>query len=663
MKQLSSTKFLFLLITIVFFSCRKNDIQITIPDNSNPDLVTKVTTIISGFVTNENDEAMSGAIVRVGSAFLNTDQFGYFEIKNVEVNETAATFNVSKNGYFKLTKTFMAKEGKSAFFRIKLTPKTSIGTIDATTGGDASLSNGTTISLPADGVKNASTGTSYTGAITVSAHYIDPTAADIAGIMPGDLRGLRTNGDLNVLDSYGMLEVELTGASGELLQIADGKKATLTMAIPSSLTATAPATIPLWYFDETTGLWKEEGLANKVGNQYVGEVAHFSTWNCDNPHPHVPYHCRLVYSNGSPASNVEVRLIEENYYGGGTNHGFTDENGEIFGGVQANSRVRMEVNGVAFSNCSLYYNATFSTTSASVDMGNVTVNAPVASAAHVSGILKNCDNSVVTNGRIIYFENNQYHLCYTNNNGEFSYNTSLCFTTPSVFYAQDLNSNTQATPVNFTLNPGNNVIAPISFCASNVTIITANDQVWMTRNLDVDHYRNGDPIPQVTDPAEWGSLTTGAWCYYGNDSINGVIYGKMYNWYAVTDPRGLAPQGWHVPSLSEWNKFFKNLDSNADTTISGIDNIVSWTLGDLLKSPTGWNSPNSGSSNSTGFSAMGGGWRDQAGGFISIQNDCAFWNSTISTDTYDIFLTVRDSHIGKNLWDKRSGFSVRCIKD
>jgi len=645
--------------SIIIFSCRKNDIQIIIPDNSNPDLVTKVTTTISGFVTDENDAAMQGAIVRVGSAFLTTDQFGYFEIKNVEVNETAATFNVSKVGYFKLTKTFMAKEGKSAFFRIKLTRKESIGTIDAASGGDVSLSNGTTISLPAYGVKNASTGVSYTGAITVSAHYIDPTAADIAGIMPGDLRGLRTNGDLNVLDSYGMLEVELTGASGELLQIADGKKATLTMAIPSSLTATAPATIPLWYFDETTGLWKEEGAANKVGNQYIGEVAHFSIWNCDNPHPHVPYHCRLVYSDGSPASNVEVKLIEENYYGGGTNHGFTDANGEIFGGVQANTRVRMEVNGVAFSNCSIYYNATFSTTGASVDMGNVTITRPVASAANVSGTLKNCDNSPVTNGRIIYFDNNQYHLCFTNINGEFSYNTSLCFTTPSVFYAQDLDSNTQATPVTFTLNPGNNVITPISFCASNVTTIT----LWMTSNLDVDHYQNGDPIPQVTDPAEWRSLTTGAWCYYGNDSVNGIIYGKLYNWYAVTDPRGLAPQGWHVPTLTEWNKFFKSLDLNADTTISGTDNIVSWTLGDLLKSPTGWNSPNSGSSNITGFSAMGGGWRDPSGGFTSIYNDCAFWNSTISTDTYDIFLTVRDSRVGKNLWDKKSGFSVRCIKD
>ena len=520
------TRNLFLIIisiSAVIFSCRKNDIQIIIPDNSNPDLVTKVTTTISGFVTNENDEAMSGAIVRVGSAFLNTDQFGYFEIKNVEVNETAATFNVSKVGYFKLTKTFMAKEGKSAFFRIKLTPKTPIGTIDAASGGDVSLSNGTTISLPADGVKNASTGVSYTGSITVSAHYIDPTAADIAGIMPGDLRGLRTNGDLNVLDSYGMLEVELTGASGELLQIADGKKATLTMAIPSSLTATAPATIPLWYFDETTGLWKEEGSANKVGNQYIGEVAHFSYWNCDNPHPHLPYHCRLVYSDGSPAANVEVVLSEMNYYGGGTNHGFTDENGEIFGGVQANAQVMMVVNGVSFSNCTIYYNNTFSTTSVPVDMGNIILNTSVASAAHVSGTLKNCDNSVITNGRIIYFENNQYHICYTNTNGEFNYNTTICFPMPSVFYGQDLTNNTQATPAYFTLNPGNNIINPILICSNNINGITINNQIWMDANLDVDHYRNGDPIPQVTNPSEWATLTTGAWCYNDNDSINGLI--------------------------------------------------------------------------------------------------------------------------------------------
>jgi hypothetical protein len=446
-----------------------------------------------------------------------------------------------------------------------------------------------------------------------------------------------------------------------LLQIADGKKATLTMAIPSSLTATAPATIPLWYFDETTGLWKEEGSANKVGNQYIGEVAHFSYWNCDNPHPHLPYHCRLVYSDGSPAANVEVVLSEMNYYGGGTNHGFTDENGEIFGGVQANAQVMMVVNGVSFSNCTIYYNNTFSTTSVPVDMGNIILNTSVASAAHVSGTLKNCDNSVITNGRIIYFENNQYHICYTNTNGEFNYNTTICFPMPSVFYGQDLTNNTQATPAYFTLNPGNNIINPILICSNNINGITINNQIWMDANLDVDHYRNGDPIPQVTNPSEWATLTTGAWCYNDNDSINGLIYGKLYNWYAVTDPRGLAPVGWHVPTGNEWDNMISYLDPNANITCN--DCYQSYIVGGILKSTSHWMSPNTGATNAIGFNALPGGYRDSYGAFYYMGWNGVWWNATITDTPYDRVLDGGNSNIGKFPYGKTCGFSVRCIKD
>lgn len=77
--------------------------------------------------------------------------------------------------------------------------------------------------------------------------------------------------------------------------------------------------------------------------------------------------------------------------------------------------------------------------------------------------------------------------------------------------------------------------------------VTIGSQRWMTRNLSVVTYRNGDPIPQVQDSAQWVNLTTGAWCYYNNDPATGAIFGKLYNWYAVTDPRGLAPAGWHIP--------------------------------------------------------------------------------------------------------------------
>jgi hypothetical protein len=89
---------------------------------------------------------------------------------------------------------------------------------------------------------------------------------------------------------------------------------------------------------------------------------------------------------------------------------------------------------------------------------------------------------------------------------------------------------------------------------SAVLTTTICDQDWMVKNLDVTTYRNGDPIPQVINPSAWVKLTTGAWCYYNNDLANSSIYGKLYNWYAVNDPRGIAPVGWHVPSYAEWTK-------------------------------------------------------------------------------------------------------------
>jgi hypothetical protein len=106
-------------------------------------------------------------------------------------------------------------------------------------------------------------------------------------------------------------------------------------------------------------------------------------------------------------------------------------------------------------------------------------------------------------------------------------------------YNNEGNSPTYSNEVSVTTNAS----STISICS----------QVWMTKNIDVTTYRNGDAIPQVTDQTQWASLTTGAWRYYNDDPAYGPIYGKLYNWYAVTDPRGLAPVGWHIPSETELN--------------------------------------------------------------------------------------------------------------
>ena len=176
----------------------------------------------------------------------------------------------------------------------------------------------------------------------------------------------------------------------------------------------------------------------------------------------------------------------------------------------------------------------------------------------------------------------------------------------------------------------------------------------MYRNLDVDHFRNNDNIPQVSDTTKWENLNTGAYCYFNNDPTLGTIYGKLYNWYTVNDSRGLAPSGWHIPSDSEWTKFIEYL--------GGLS-----TSGDKLKESgiSHWNGPNYGATNETGFSALPGGYRSIYGTFRSIGNYGSWWSSTenITTTAWDRGLVFSNASTFRYDNFKGSGFSIRCIKD
>ena len=196
-----------------------------------------------------------------------------------------------------------------------------------------------------------------------------------------------------------------------------------------------------------------------------------------------------------------------------------------------------------------------------------------------------------------------------------------------------------------------------------VVLITICDQDWMIKNLDVDHYRNGDPIPQVTDPSAWAALTTGAWCWYENNSANGTTYGKLYNWYAVNDSRGLAPTGWHIPSDAEWNKLVKCIDPSADTTLVGTQ---SPTAGGAMKETgtTHWASPNGGATNSSGFTGLPGGYRFTDGISYDVGLTGNWWSSTEDNPfAFYRFLFYPHGHIFKYISFKQGGLSVRCLRD
>ncbi|HYK46614.1 MAG TPA: fibrobacter succinogenes major paralogous domain-containing protein [Parafilimonas sp.] len=189
--------------------------------------------------------------------------------------------------------------------------------------------------------------------------------------------------------------------------------------------------------------------------------------------------------------------------------------------------------------------------------------------------------------------------------------------------------------------------------------IQIGTQKWMTKNLDVNHYRNGDHIPQVRRKADWSALKTGAWCWYNNDSATGAVYGKLYNWYAVNDPRGLAPTGWHVPSDAEWVTLATNLGDNPGGKLKDTGTI---------EAGTGlWYAPNTGATNETGFTGLPGGWRSAGGAFIRIGDYGFWWSSTQDQNiAHYAFYTVLFfdlGGLGRGTDRKRNGYSVRCLRD
>ena len=198
---------------------------------------------------------------------------------------------------------------------------------------------------------------------------------------------------------------------------------------------------------------------------------------------------------------------------------------------------------------------------------------------------------------------------------------------------------------------GDNIRFKVDALTNNLNTKKIGTQTWTTKNLDVTTYRNGDAIPQVQDAKAWENLRTGAWCYYENETANGSSYGKLYNWYAVTDPRGLAPKGYHIPTDAEWTTLTNYLGGE---TIAGTK----------MKSNTGWENNGNGT-NTSRFAGLPGGYRYNNGNFYSIGADGNWWSSseTNADDAWSRYLYTNSGSVDRDLNDERDGFSVRCLRD
>ncbi len=200
------------------------------------------------------------------------------------------------------------------------------------------------------------------------------------------------------------------------------------------------------------------------------------------------------------------------------------------------------------------------------------------------------------------------------------------------------------------------IIAMISSCHQfeNKGEVKIGDQIWSSKNLDVEKFNNGDEIPEAKTNEEWnlaGINKTPAWSNFDNDKKNGKKYGKLQNWYAVTDPRGIAPKGWHVPSKPEWLILLNYL--------GGAE-----LAGNKMKSSFGWDYSGNGN-NESNFLGLPGGFRFAKGDFANIESLGNFWSTTGYLKSMVEVLNLDNGSPEATFFlpEKGFGMSIRCVKN
>ncbi len=451
--------FLLLALTLTVFSCRKDFEETTITEEHYNPPVIKVNGSLLGRVIDENANPVSGATVHLGSNTVTTGEFGFFRFDDKVLNAAGTFVSVEMPGYFQGSDRFFPQANKLNYTTIQLLPKTVVGTVSGADGGEVSLSSGAIVRLPAGGVVDAN-GQTYTGDVQVSAQWLNPKADRLGDFMPGNLQGISESGEEMSMATYGMLAVELTSTNGEPLNMGNDQKATLEFPIVSELSASAPQEIPLWYFDEVAGLWMEEGKAVRNGDTYVGEVAHFSFWNCDDPFTLVNLTGMLVDSDGNAWANVVVEITVTSNASVGW--GYTNVDGVFGGAVPMDEAmvlvVRDNCNGIALSQ-------DIGPFSEDVDLGAIVVELSAATAVNLTGTLIDCDGNPVTNGVVeMTWGNNWNFFLNVEADGTFSMNTSLCDDQDFSLVGIDLGNQFQSEEITGTA-PADQDLGTISACA------------------------------------------------------------------------------------------------------------------------------------------------------------------------------------------------------
>ncbi len=506
---------------ICLTNCSTNDDAPVIENpNSNPttagtlNLGATINRDFIGQIIDESNNPISGVTVTIGSLTKQTDANGIFIIKNANVKEQMAYIIATKTGYLDGSRSLLATAGTNNV-KIMLMSSAATQTINSGTTSTVTLANGTKVTF--DGTFKTETGTAYSGSVSVVVKHLDPADTNVGLKMPGMLFAQNTAGQAQALKTFGMIDVVLLGSGGQKLQITN--PAQIELPITSTQLATAPATIPLWHFDQTAGYWIEEGVATKIGNVYKGTVSHFSWWNCDFPLDKANLTIKIVNTAGNPIANVSVAILPSGYTYAPT--GTTNALGLVSGIIPANLTYDIKI----YDTCGvliLTQAQTALSTNSTTILPNIVLSNAVVSNTLVTGTLLKCDNTNVTNGYVIMNYGSQSSAVAVTN-GAFSFSTLVC-SASSAFTLQGYDSdNLQTTGlINSVFALPNTVLGNISVCTAVTEYITyqidGGSVVSVLSNLKVNNYQG------TSLSISGGTAVTGTNSFYlqGNSITQGT---------------------------------------------------------------------------------------------------------------------------------------------
>ena len=416
-----------LLFVSLFQSCVKDKLE-EIDTRIDPVPIEIISTSVYGQILDKAGDAVGGATV---SLMLHqgqemravTDNNGNFDFIQVLNPGSSAFIKVEASGYFDGYRRLSVLRNNFNYTRVKLLEKTIVGEIPSGSGGSASTVEGMSVTLPADAV-SLPNGGAYSGAIRVAMAWIDPSAEDLPDLVIGDLSGIGEDGQASSLASFGMVNVELLANDGQELKIKDGMEATLSFPLPPERLKDAPGTIPLWSYDENEGTWVEESSASLVGDKYVGDVTHFSSWNVDWKGERISVNGCVSFNQNNRSSNMGAQVFVCSPLLG-TKGGWLCPDGKfLFYNFPKDEAFTLKIK----DECgNVVYEESYGPFSADTEIPKINVSVNPAEVITVSGSAVDCDGNAVTNGYVnATADNGSQYFVYLDNNGAFELNLLTC---------------------------------------------------------------------------------------------------------------------------------------------------------------------------------------------------------------------------------------------